>query len=110
MTPHLHHSELSNDEHYDTHKSASRFVDIIGLAFQNGSTDDIKTYFYSEDYTHTKSSPKKLRYYLGSHLVLRTIEVRQIRAFIKNQSDSLYTKIIRASYGLRAPPLQDYHS
>ena len=98
--PHLHHGEMTSNEHQLSHEEANSIIDYLSLAFQQDSYNTLENYVYSNSF------PEKCKFYaLPTYAELkfsgrRLIPEEKVRFF----NTPFRSSVELLPSGLRAPP------
>jgi len=110
LIPHKHHGEMTDEEHNITHNKANEIIDIIRLAFHQGSSNNLDYYTLSEPLSLSKIDFNGLDFFAG------VIPI-DFKLLPKNESPTstispyvIINPFIFHSNSLRGPPNKDFYS
>ncbi|MFI0430132.1 hypothetical protein [Mariniflexile sp. HMF6888] len=110
LIPHKHHGEMTEEEHNMTHKNATGIIDIIGLAFHQGSSNNLDNYIISEQHSLNKVDFNGLVVFAGIFSIDFKLFPTNERPTTTIRPDIISNTYIINSNGLRAPPSFDSYS
>lgn len=102
--PHLHHGEMTNVEHYMSHKNANDIIDYLGLAFQQGSSDNLTNYISSDQQTDTDKDLDCFQSQAEANPELQAAVLSNERLHFKTRSQISFDYLNASSNRLRGPP------
>ena len=110
LISHKHHGEMTDEEHNITHNNANGIIDIIGLGFHHGSSNNLDNYIISEQNSLNKLDFNELDFFAGIFSI-------DFKLFPANESPTatirpyiIFNVFIINSHGLRGPPCFDSYS
>lgn len=101
LIPHKHHSEMTYQEHYSSHTNAKGIFGFISLVFQNGSTDTLPYFIFSEQNYLNKFEFENLDLLKNSDFIQDKLS---INLFLIFQPQILYKSLNILICRLRGPP------